>query len=441
MNSAEEAVRAWAVHGRSADFPYALVLGHLRSVGKHFLDAELLRLLDEIRRSVAESDSDSDSDSNAGADANAGADLESESAFPSEGCDGPSFLHKFLDVVLDKYDDRYDYPSYTALSLLTRPAPADWREALRSRDETVLLLLADLVRFGERASTDTPDAPHDMPPSPELVAKRARLAVRVMEPAALRTLPSGVVDAVAVAAVPGRTPGGPLAAEILRTAAPERALALSASVQPVYVLHDEYLFLRTLQSFETTFTFMSSALATAVRRLDDDRPGESAELVGAVADVLKESLPLFSLLATMRPEAFQTFRTFTEGASAIQSAGYKTFESLCSTPSLARLASSAYTSVPAVRERVVNGRATVQGTWHALIAAHRLDPADDAALRAAADRLESVHQRWKQTHYRLAVRMIGERSGTGYTQGVPYLAAVLDNRLFPAPDRHSALVG
>ncbi|WP_416981279.1 tryptophan 2,3-dioxygenase [Streptomyces sp. T028] len=409
-----EELRARTVNGGAEEFPYTLLLGHLRSVGKHFLDAGLLRLLDEIRGSLPQ----------------------------PEGRDGPSFLHRFLDVVLDKHDDRYDYPSYTALSLLTRPVPADWREALRSRDETVLLLLADLIRFEERSATDTPDAPHGMPPSPELVAKRARLAVRVMEPAALRTLPpGGAVDPVAVAAVPGRTPGGPLAAEILRTAGPEEDLALVGSVQPVYVLHDEYLFLRTLQSFETTFTFMSSALATAVRRLDGDRPGEAADLVGTVADVLKESLPLFSLLATMRPEAFQTFRTFTEGASAIQSAGYKTFESLCSTPSHGRLASPAYTSVPQVHAWVTNGQATVQDTWHGLIAAHRLDPADDAALRAAADRLESVHQRWKQTHYRLAVRMIGERSGTGYTEGVPYLAAVLDNRLFPARDRHGALVG
>ncbi|OIJ62711.1 hypothetical protein [Streptomyces mangrovisoli] len=425
---------AWAASGAPADFPYALLLGHLRSVGKHFLSTGLLDRLAAIRDRLPGT-----------------ADPLRTPAARAEDADGlaptggetvdASFLRGFLDVVLDKYDDLYDYPSYTALPLLTRPAPADWRAARRSRDETLLLLLADLVRFEQRALTDTPADPHDMPPTPELVSKRARLAVRVMEPAALRALPAGSVDPVAVAAVPGRTPVGPLMSAILRAAGPERERVLAASVQPVYVLHDEYLFLRTLQSFETTFTFMSAALTTAVHRLAADRAEEAAELVGAVADILKESLPLFSLLATMRPEAFQTFREFTEGASAIQSAGYKTFESLCSTPGLARLASSAYTSVPAVRERVLNGQPTVQGTWQDLIAAQRLDADGEAALEAAAARLESVHQRWKQTHYRLAVRMIGLRSGTGYTQGVPYLAAVLENRLFPAPDRHGALVG
>jgi tryptophan 2,3-dioxygenase len=316
----------------------------------------------------------------------------------------------------------------------------DWHEARRVRDTVVLLLLADLIRFEEGALGDAPADPHGMPPGPGLVAKRVRLAVRVMEPAGLRVLPVGVVDAGAVAAVPGRTPAGPLAGEVLRSVTADQALVLSASVQPVCVLHDEYLFLRTLQSFEVTFAFMSAVLAAAVRGLEEGRALEAAGHVETVAGVLKESLPLFSLLATMRPEAFRTFREFTEGASAIQSVGYKTFESLCSTPGVARLSSPAYTFVPQVRARVLGGQATVQGGWHDLIAGHRLDAAGDAALRAAAGRLESVHQRWKQTHYRLAVRMIGERTGTGYTEGVPYLAQVLGNRLFPAADRHDALV-
>jgi tryptophan 2,3-dioxygenase len=32
--------------------------------------------------------------------------------------------------------------------------------------------------------------------------------------------------------------------------------------------------------------------------------------------------------------------------------------------------------------------------------------------------------RWRHTHYRLAVRMLGERTGTGNTEGTPYLNAV-----------------
>ena len=32
--------------------------------------------------------------------------------------------------------------------------------------------------------------------------------------------------------------------------------------------------------------------------------------------------------------------------------------------------------------------------------------------------------RWRRTHYRIAVRMLGERTGTGYTEGAPYLKSV-----------------
>ncbi|MFJ9120081.1 tryptophan 2,3-dioxygenase [Streptomyces sp. NPDC102394] len=420
------ALDLWQRTAEPHAFPYLTLLGHLRAVGKHFLAEELLEQLALLRGTLPRV---------------AALDASASGGTAQERQPSGRFLRTFLDVVLDKHDHRYDYPSYIGLPLLARPSAVPWQEARRLRDETLLLLLADLVHFEQQALGDDPAAPHGMPPGADLVAKRIRLAVRVMEPAALRILPPGVVDPAAVAAVPGRSPGLPLARAVLRTATAHDELMLSATMQPVYVLHDEYLFLRTLQSFETTFSFMSASLATAVRCLGENRPEQAAARVGAVADVLKESLPLFSLLATMRPEAFRTFRDFTEGASAIQSAGYKTFESLCSTPAAARLDSPAFTSVPSVRARVLHGRPTVQGTWSDLAAAHRLTPEAETALDTAAARLEAVHQRWKQTHYRLAVRMLGERTGTGYTQGVPYLASVLDNRLFPAGDRDSALVG
>lgn len=302
-------------------------------------------------------------------------------------------------------------------------------------------MLADLIEFERAAADGCPTDPREMLPESGVLDKRQRLAVRVMEAAALRALAPGVVDPTAVAATPGRTPAGELAAAVLATATGQERLLLTASVQPVYVLHDEYLFLRVLQSFEATFTFMAGALDQAVRQLREARPGDAAIAVATVADVLKESLPLFSLLATMQPESFQIFREFTDGASAIQSEGYKTFESLCSRPGQARLDSAAFTSVPRVREAVLNGRPTVQGSWQELIAEHCPAEADRTSVLAAAQQLEAVHQRWKQTHYRLAVRMIGTRTGTGSTEGVPYLGAVIANRLFPAMAQQPTGVG
>jgi len=39
-------------------------------------------------------------------------------------------------------------------------------------------------------------------------------------------------------------------------------------------------------------------------------------------------------------------------------------------------------------------------------------------------------RRWRQTHYRIAVRMLGERTGTGYTAGTPYLRNARDIDIF-----------
>ncbi|WP_052707747.1 hypothetical protein [Streptomyces rubellomurinus] len=404
-----EELADWCRTGTERTFPYTALLAHLRSVGKHFLAPDLLDRLAACRTRHR-------------------ADLLAAGPEEAPG----SFLGRFLDVVLDKYDDHYDYPSYTALELLRRPPSGDWRKLRYRRDRLVLLLLADLVDFEQRALDGHPEHPVEMLPDARVLDKRRRLAVRVMEPAALRVLAPGTVDPGTVAATPGRTAPTLLADAVRDTLSDEERLTLAASVQPVYVLHDEYLFLRVLQSFEATFTFMSGALACAVRQLHGEEPGEAAPAVAAVADVLKESLPLFSLLATMQPESFRIFRQFTDGASAIQSEGYKTFESFCSTPLRARLDSAAFTSVPRVRAAVLEGRETVQGTWHDVADSGWLKEADATAVRAAATQLESVHQRWKQTHYRLAVRMIGERTGTGATEGVPYLEAVIANRLFPS---------
>ncbi|MFJ1819468.1 MULTISPECIES: tryptophan 2,3-dioxygenase [unclassified Streptomyces] len=419
----------WCGSGGTGEFPYDGVIDRLRAVGKHFLGEELLLLLAECRTVFSESfkSSESSESSEAGSSSR-------------EGIRDP-FVGPFLDVLLDKFDDRYDYPSYTALALLRRDAPGSrsgWEELRRHRDRTVLMLLADLIRFERLVLDGTPRDPQGMLPAGPLLNKRLRLATRVMEPAALRVL-DGAVDPVTVAATPGRTPAGELADTVLATATAGERRVLRTSLQPVYVLHDEYLFLRVLQSFEATFSFMSATLDEAVRTLRGEQPGEAAALIAAVADVLRESLPLFSLLATMQPESFQLFRQFTDGASAIQSEGYKTFESYCSTPAQARLDSSAFLSVPDVRSEVLAGRETVQGTWEDVISSGWLPERDAAAVRAAALQLEAVHQRWKQTHYRLAVRMIGTRTGTGSTEGVPYLASVISQRLFPAMEQQPAV--
>jgi len=152
--------------------------------------------------------------------------------------------------------------------------------------------------------------------------------------------------------------------------------------------------------------------------------------------------PLFSLVATMQVAAFHTFREFTEGASAIQSRNYKLVESLCRQPDASRLDSAAYLSVPEVRERVLAGQMTLDDAFQVARAAGHLNARDVAALEQEMRRFAATLLRWRRTHYGIAVRMLGERTGTGYTEGSPYLKEVQTIPVFPSlaqgPDAEDA---
>lgn len=386
----------WLEDPEPRRFPFAAVLAEFHRVGKHFVDETLLKTLAVARERI----------SGAGCAGSPGVD-------PSH-----RVLERFLDTTLDKFDGRYDYPTYTALALLA--PPREDLEAVRvHRDRIVVQLLADLVRFELAAAEGRTDLFAELRPPVLLVGKRHRLAVRVAAPALHRLgLPAPGI---------GDEPVG-AARRLVQTVAasmsgPER-LVLDLSMLPVHVSHDEYLFIRVLQAFEATFTLLAARLRTAIAALDaGDRAGAVDCLEGAAA-ALTESAPLFSLLATMQLEAFQTFREFTDGASAIQSRNYKLVESLCRTPDDDRLHSHAYRSVPEVRAGVLAGQRTLDEAYadHVLAAGGR--GAGPAGPGAAMEVFASALRRWRQTHYRLAVRMLGNRTGTGATEGTPYLAEV-----------------
>jgi tryptophan 2,3-dioxygenase len=165
-------------------------------------------------------------------------------------------------------------------------------------------------------------------------------------------------------------------------------------------------------------------LQAAVRALSRGRSDLALPRIEAAEMRLREAAPLFSLVATMQVEAFHTFREFTEGASAIQSRNYKLVESLCRQPDRSRLDSAPYHSVPEVRERVLAGQVTLDDAFQAARATGNLSAGDVDDLEQAMRRFASTLLRWRRTHYGIAVRMLGERTGTGYTEGSPYLKEV-----------------
>nr|WP_230416571.1 tryptophan 2,3-dioxygenase family protein [Micromonospora tarapacensis] len=381
-------------------FPYSAVLHEFHRVGKHFVEKSFLALLDEARARVA-------------------------SRAPA--CDdAPTrLLTDFLDVTLDKWDGRYDYRSYLALRLLPLPrgvddpAPAAQAAAgRRDRDRLLVRLIADTLAFELDAAARTTGFLPQHRPGPAVVAKRCRLGVRAAAPALARL---GLAEAVG-----GDTPATAAAGlhAVARDLASPADPPLRWSMLPVYVTHDEYLFLRVLQGYECLFAGVADELRSTVAVLAGDAPGAAADRLGYAADLLRAAAPLFSLLATMQPVSFRTFRQYTEGASAIQSRSYKLVESLCRTPEADRLDSVAYRSVPEVRARVRGGQPTVDEAYSSAVSDGRLTGADHSLVARRMAAFAGTLAQWRRAHHRVAVRMLGSRSGTGYTEGTPYLAQV-----------------
>ncbi|SES36489.1 hypothetical protein [Lentzea albida] len=308
----------------------------------------------------------------------------------------------FYDCVLDKAENRYSYRSYLALDVLSPLLPPSGD--VRSGWELVSHLLLDLAEFEQMTLDD-----HDSEFLPNGRPDRHVALRRIRKIDLLR---GGAGSA-------GRStsPAGELVEKILRF-----------SVLPVSSQHDEYLFIRVLQCYETVFTTMATMLGQALLAAGSDRVREVARHVDSAATTLDQASGLFSLLATMPPAHFRSFRMQTDGSSAIQSEAYKLVEIFCALPKRARLDSPAFLSVPDVRLHALSGHKTLS-SWHGR-QQDRWSVAEGEMVTNAVQRLERSHQKWKRTHHSIAKSMIGTSGGTGGTEGIEYLRRCMENRLF-----------
>lgn len=396
------------------DFPYETVVAEYRCHGKHFVSEEFLDTLAAARETLPDI---------------------------SQSSPDTMLLRRFLQVALDKRDGSYDYTSYIALSLLPAPTiddgPADESNALPRRDRLVVQLVADTIQFELDAAEGQPRYIREDRPDARTVDKRIRLATRVAVPALVRL---GLAPDFGLLDPECAKPDSARAARLLCAAVlPEMThrdhLILQLTMLPVSVSHDEYLFIRVLQLFEISFAALTVQLLGAVHALTLGNGADAAaHLVGAEA-TLREAAPMFSLLATMQVEAFRSFRTATHGASAIQSRNYKILEALCRRPDQERLDSAAFTSTPEVRDCVLAGSPTVDDAFESACAAGRLDPVQRHEVHQAMRSFSAALERWRHTHYRLAVRMIGDTPGTGYTAGTTYLRSARSIEVFRTINR------
>lgn len=388
---------AWMRAGANATtFPYHDVLADYHRRGKHAVPAELLAMLDNIRAGL-----------------------------PALRGPTPALrrLQLFLDTALDKWDGRYDYATYLALSLLPLPDVDDPNpdpgHARRLHDRLYLSLLADALRFELAAADGATDLLPRGRPDPKTFAKRCRLGLRAAAPALLW---AGTADEVTA---PDPAGAARRLCDLVDSGlSTEHRLVVDLSMLPVDVVHDEWMFIRVLQAWEAVFALLGVELQVAIDALHRDEPATAVRMLRAGESALRESAPLFSLLATMRAASFHAFRLHTHGASAIQSHHYKITESRCRRPDPQRLNSAAFHATPDVWRRVHTGQPTIDDAVQASRVTNRLDVRQRELVYHAMRGFATALTHWRQTHYRLARRMLGDAPGTGYTEGTRYLQHV-----------------
>lgn len=357
------------------------ILSEVHKVGKHFIAEEKLQQLAAYRDKLILSSAD-------------------------------DWMLTFLNIILDKFDDTYDYRSYLALNLLR------WQSCTENSadyiDWQLTIITVDLIRFELESFRNNGGWLYEMTPDQLLVNMRCRRLIKCMASIYKRMNiqwnddePDEMKICDTICSVVS-----------LRLSDIE-SLRLKYSMIPVYINHDEYIFLRILQSFETLFDWLVSCLTEVIVLAKSDLK-KASKLFSLCANRLNEMAALFPLLSTLRVDAFREFRTYTEGASAIQSRSYKKVESLCRKPNADRLNSIAYQSVPEVREAVLRNPETIDDVYH-------LIPKDNIYrdnFHQAMVLFESGMKIWRQSHYGIAVKMLGPSPGTGYTEGTPYLKEV-----------------
>lgn len=353
---------AFAEH--CAAFPYAAVVDHVRRYGKTAVSPWVPATLEYAHRALHQ------------CARGFGAGLDA-------GTPG-GVLDRWLPLTLDLHRDALSYDSYIGNPLLETvdDGPA-------AVDGLITALVADLAghEARERFRTGGPGQEKRT-----RAALRALLRVREISPYAA----NAVVAAADVAEQDAAAAAAGLAARTLEATPRSVAEIVTLTMLPMTALHDEVMFVRTVQILDRLFAVLAAAARETDKALAERDVPAGAALLAAAAGRVEGTAPVLRLLATMPAEVFAVLRMTTEGSSAIQSRSFRDFE-----------------------------------TTAATLDPSPLPAADRERIHASMARLQRAWQAFKRTHWGIAVKLIGSAAGTGGTSGARYLSERKDRPLFP----------
>ncbi len=228
-------------------------------------------------------------------------------------------------------------------------------------------------------------------------------------------------------------------------------------------VHDELLFVTIHQASELWMKLCLHELGEARRRIAADDLQPALKMMARVSRIQAQLIQSWEVLATMTPADYATMRGSLGTSSGFQSDQYRQLEFVMGNRNAAMIA---IFDEADVRERLEDElrRPSLYDEALRLLARRGLPiPADrldrDVAISAGsspeveacwatvygdphrywdlyelAEKLVDLEyhlQLWRFSHLKTVERVIGFKTGTGGTPGVPYLAKVVEQRFFP----------
>ncbi|WP_375386223.1 tryptophan 2,3-dioxygenase [uncultured Microbacterium sp.] len=228
--------------------------------------------------------------------------------------------------------------------------------------------------------------------------------------------------------------------------------------------HDELLFIIQHQTTELWLKLVLHELGAACRLLREDQLAPALKCIARVKHIQKTLTEQWSVLATLTPAEYAQFRGVLGNASGFQSAQYRAVEftlgnknagmlrvfaadpealelvrAALEAPSLydeflRSLARAGHPIPRAILDRDVTTAWTFSPELVPVFAAIYADPQNQWAAYEACEELvdlEDNFQLWRFRHLKTVERIIGFKTGTGGSSGVPFLQRALQLTFFP----------
>ncbi|MEM1194776.1 MAG: tryptophan 2,3-dioxygenase family protein [Pseudomonadota bacterium] len=233
---------------------------------------------------------------------------------------------------------------------------------------------------------------------------------------------------------------------------------------PASQAHDEMLFIIVHQASELWLKLCLHELTSARLAIEADDLRPAFKMLSRVARAQSQLIQSWDVLSTMTPHDYSAIRPHLGASSGFQSPQYRMMEFMLGgrqakhvrlhektgdwafqlrqemaraslyDAAIALLLQRGFAIEPKVTERDLAApyapNASVEAAWATIYR----DPQAHWDLYELAEKLVDLEyhfQRWRFGHLKTVERIIGFKSGTGGTPGVPYLEGVLKQAFFP----------